>query len=91
MDWKEDFEEIAERQIFTIDGKKGTLKNTYIYESILSFIENLLEQEKKRMNDEIGKLENDAETVYNAGKCDYDNHVNKESVLSIVNKKCKFC
>ena len=62
----------------------------YNYDRLESFIENLLEQEKKRMNDEIGKLENDTETVYNAGKCDYDNHVNKESVLSIVNKKCKF-
>jgi hypothetical protein len=82
MDWKEEFE-----YKFMVQG--GYI-NHERYSDVVSFIENLLEQEKKRMNDEIGKLENDTETVYNAGKCDYDNHVNKESVLSIVNKKCKF-
>jgi len=29
-----EFEEISERQIFLLNGKKGTLKNTIIYESL---------------------------------------------------------
>lgn len=83
MDWKEDFEEIAERQIFTIDGKKGTLKNTYIYESILSFIENILEQEKKRISDEIDELyptmdSNEARRGYDQARAD---------ILFIINSK----
>lgn len=46
-----ELEEIAEKQIFTIDGKKGTLKNTYIYESLKS----LFEESLKRVEEEAFK------------------------------------
>lgn len=49
--------------------------------------EAIIEQERKRMSDEIGRLENDAEVVYSASGCDYSDHVDKESVLAIINKK----
>jgi len=50
---EKEFEEISERQIFLLNGKKGTLKNTIIYDSLLNwhkqslkqFIDGLVERE----------------------------------------------
>lgn len=38
------FEEISERQIFLLNGKKGTLKNTIIYDSLLNWHKQSLKQ-----------------------------------------------
>lgn len=54
---EKEFEEISERQIFLLNGKKGTLKNTIIYDSLLNwhkqslkqFIDGLVEREEKNI------------------------------------------
>ena len=52
-------------------------------EEIKSFIENLLEQEKRRMSEEIEEMK-----TYTGGSSvnEKDKRVNKQEVLSIINK-----
>ena len=52
-------------------------------EEIKSFIENLLEQEKRRISDEIEEMK-----TYTGGSSvnEKDKRVNKQEVLSIINK-----
>ncbi len=58
-------------------------KALVVANNLISFIENLLEQEKKRMSEEIAEMK-----TYTGGSSvnEKDKRVNKQEVLSIINK-----
>ena len=67
-----EFDEISERQIFLLNGKKGTLKNTIVYQSLAALIDSLIDRtvqmERERIvrmikNMSIRTVGNSAETV----------------------------
>ena len=81
--WKEKFNNRFD--IGPIFLKSGGVRISALYgpEEIISFIENLLEQEKKRISDEIEEMK-----TYTGGSSvnEKDKRVNKQEVLSIINK-----
>ena len=84
--WKEEFDEKFVRTL-RIPAGYSSLDHTAVLEGsieeVKSFIENLLEQERKRMSDEIAVMK-----TYTGGSSvnEKDKRVNKQQVLSIINK-----
>ena len=82
-EWKEEFEKFIRHPITQKKNEPRMFFSVILADDVKSFIENLLEQERKRMSEEIEEMK-----TYTGGSSVEEKHkrVNKQEVLSIINK-----
>ena len=79
--WKEEFEKFIRHPITQKKNEPRMFFSVILADDVKSFIENLLEQERKRMSEEIEEMK-----TYTGGSSvnEKDKRVNKAEVLSIL-------